>query len=163
MNETKQRKIISREQEIAFTNFTDEDFEGQWNKRIYRLKAGKSYYLPFYQAESFGKNLVDRELNKLAQKEIKEIRAIDPRIDQKEVERREMSILNNAKLRQEMMEKCVEILEPEDFNYASPKEIPVRQIPLKTQERSARMVEQGLVAKEDLGFNKPVEMKLDVE
>lgn len=156
MNETQKQKITSREQEIIFTNFTEEDFEGRWNKRIYRIKAGKSVYLPFFLAETFGKHLVDGELNKLAGVEIKKIREIDPRIDQKEVERREMAILTNAVLRQKLMDKCIEITAPSSLDHIVPKEVQVREVPLKTQLRSAELVESGRISPSDLGaFNQP--------
>lgn len=60
-------KIQDREQEVVFTNFTNKEFEGRWdfsnNKKIWKIKAGQSIYLPFYLAEHFAKHLVDRELN----------------------------------------------------------------------------------------------------
>lgn len=157
---TTEKKIVDREQEIVFTNYTNEDFEGKWNKKIYRLKAEKSYYLPFYLAEHFGKHLVDRELNKMAAKEVANIRAVDPRIDSKEVERKERSILGNINLRQELMDKCVIVTDPVKVDFITPKEVPVREVPLKTQQRSAEMVEKGQLAPGDLGaYNQPKKAK----
>ena len=151
-------KIIDREQEIVFTNYTDKDFDGRWNKKTYRLKAKKSYYLPFYMAELFGKHLVDRELNERAAKEIKEIRNIDPRIDQKEVDRRERGILTNKTLRQELMDKCVQLTEPKELDFITPRLAPTREVVLKTQQRSAEMVKEGKVVASDLGpKNQPKE------
>ena len=60
------KKTIKRDQEIIFTNWTDEDFSHTYDmgyfggkdgkiwivrKRLYEFKAGKSYYIPFYLAE----------------------------------------------------------------------------------------------------------------
>ena len=158
MNETRQKQVTSREQEIVFTNFTTEDFDGKWNKKIYRLKANKSYYLPLFLAETFGNHLVQRELNRMAAEEVKKIRETDPRIDQKEVERREMAILSNTLLRQQLMDKCVTITEPTNVDYVSPREVPVREVVLKTNERSAELVRSGTVSPKDLGaFNQPKE------
>ena len=153
---------INREQEVAFTNFTDEDFDGKWNKKIYRLKAKRSYYLAFYLAEHFAKHLVDKELNKKANEEIKKIRKIDHRIDAKEIERREQSILSNLTLRQELMDKCVQKTELEqgDLDIISPREIPQEEIILKTNERSQEMVDSGKVSPDALGsYNKPKKRK----
>lgn len=152
-----QLKIIDREQEIVFTNFSEEEFEGRWNKKIWRLKAGRSYYLPFYLAEHFAKHLVNRELNKRATKEIADLRKAEPRIDSKEVDRREQSIIGNLNLRQELMDKCVTITNPTSTDVVVPREAPVREAPpLRTQERSANMVAAGKVAPGDLGpYNQP--------
>ena len=158
MNQAQEKKIIDREQEIIFTNYTGEDFEGRWNKKVYRLKAGRSYYLPFYLAEHFGKHLVDRELNKMATAKIKDIRAIDPRIDQREVDRQEQAIYHDVALRQELMDRCVVVTNPAAVDHATPEEVPLREIPLKTNIRSADMVASGKVAPGDLGpSNQPKE------
>ncbi|MCR4278110.1 MAG: hypothetical protein NUV85_03830, partial [Candidatus Berkelbacteria bacterium] len=111
-----QTKITNRDQEIVLTNFTSEDFDGKWAKKIYRLKAGKSYYLPFYLAEHFAKHLVDHELNTRATEAIAELRKIDPRIDQKEVDRREQGIIGNLVLRQQLMDKCIEVTQPAEMS-----------------------------------------------
>lgn len=141
---------IDRDTEIIFTNFTSKDFEGQWNKKIYVLKAGRQYYLALYLAEHFAKHLVDRELNDMAQAEIKSIRAIDPRIDQREVERREQAILSNPVLRQELMDKCVGT-EDKPVDRSDTKYVPMREVPLKTQERSADLVAKDPTLASTLG------------
>ena len=152
-------QITNREQEIVFTNYSDEEFEGRWNKKVYRLKANKSYYLPFYLAEHFAKHLVNRELNKRASAEVKEIRKIDPRIDSKEVDRREQSIIGNLVLRQELMDKCIAVTNPAETSFVSPREAPVREaVVLKTNQRSAQMVAEGRISPGDLGaYNQPKE------
>lgn len=47
-----------------FTNFSDEDFEGQWDGKKRVFKAGESQYMPSYLAEHFAKHLTNRELLK---------------------------------------------------------------------------------------------------
>ena len=72
MNNTK--RIIERDEEVIFHNWTDKDFTGVWidgphkvssspvsyspaKRKVYELTAGKSYYLPFYLAEKFAKEM----------------------------------------------------------------------------------------------------------
>lgn len=147
---TTQPRIIDREQEIIFTNWTGEDFEHTWNKKIYRFKAQKSYYLPFYLAEHFGRHLVQREINRKASEEIHSIRSIDPRIDMKEVERREQAILNNASLRQEYMDKCVIVTNPENVGIVTPREASTREVKLKADERREHYIEENMIAPGDV-------------
>ena len=144
-----QPKVIDREQEIIFTNWTDRDFEHTWNKKVYRFKANKSYYLPFYLAEHFGRHLVTRELNEKAAAEIKRVRDADPRIDAKVVQQIEQSVIGNSLTRQEMMDKCVIITEAENVGIVTPKEVPMREVKLKAQERSENYVAQGRVSPAD--------------
>ena len=159
-----EQKTTDREQEIVFTNSTSEDFDGRWNKKIYRLKAGRSYYLPLYLAESFGKHLVDRELNKMAAAEVKRIKDADPRTDQKEIDRREQAILQNTTIRQELMDKCVILKNPAKMDHVTPQIVTLREIPLKTNLRSAELVASGKVSAGDLGtYNKPMEESDDVD
>ena len=151
-------EIKDREQEIVFTNFTQEDYEGMWNKKVYRMKAGRSYYLPFYLAEHFAQGLVDREMNKRGVEE----RTKYPQItDLKQIEVLETKILKNNNLRQELMDKCVKLFEPKELDFIVPKEVPPQETPiLKTQERSRELVESGMVAKDALGpYNQPIEEK----
>lgn len=151
-----QPKVIDREQEITFTNFTDEDFEGQWNfaktRKIYRLRAHKSYYLPFYLAEHFAQHLVQRELNR----EVENERPKWSKLDQKERERRESAILNNPNTRQELMDKCVQLTDPAELDHMQVREVNVREAPLRTNQRSAEMVREGKISSDVLGpTNKP--------
>lgn len=120
-----EKQIIDREQEIVFTNPTAEDYEGFWNKKIYRLKAGKSYYLPFYLAEHFAQGLTDRELNK-------------------------KGLPTNHFSRQELMDKCVTITEPSEIGVVVPKEVPVKEVILATEERREDYVDKGIVAASDI-------------
>lgn len=47
-----------------FTNFSEEEFIGVWNKKPYPFKPSASQPLPGYLAEHFAKHLIDREINK---------------------------------------------------------------------------------------------------
>lgn len=47
-----------------FTNFSDEDFTGEWNSEKFLIKKGETLLLQDYLAEHFAKHLIDRELNK---------------------------------------------------------------------------------------------------
>ena len=116
-----EKQTVDREQEIIFTNPTTEDFEGFWNKKVYRLKAGKAYYLPFYLAEHFAQGLVDRELNK-------------------------QGLPTNHFTRQALMDKCVTITEPGEIGVVVPKEVPVREVKLATEERREDYIDKGIVA-----------------
>lgn len=129
MTKTNEKQLIDREQEIIFTNFTDEDFEGRWNEAInhkkWTLKSGKSYYLPFYLAEHFAKHLVDRELDK-------------------------KKLPTNHFTRQELMDKCVTIPANPDLSMVQMKEVPVREVRLAAEERRQSYVEQGKVSANDI-------------
>ncbi|MEG7973073.1 hypothetical protein, partial [Listeria monocytogenes] len=69
-------------------------------------------YLPFYLAEHFAKHLVDRELYKISAQEI-EKELSGSRLsydDRKRAENRiEERVLKNATLRQELIDKCVNV------------------------------------------------------
>lgn len=145
-----EKKLVDREQEVIFTNWTDRDFEHTWNKRLYRFKANKSYYLPFYLAEHFARHLATRELNKMAQDQH------DPKLDAKTREANEQRIIANLELRQQFMDKCVEVTEPTDVGIVTPKEVPVREVKLKTQERSDRYVADGRATPADVAQRAPI-------
>ena len=49
---------------VRFTNFSDEDFVGVWDKEEFLIPAGESIMLQEYLALHFAKHLIDRELNK---------------------------------------------------------------------------------------------------
>lgn len=129
MAQTNEKQLIDREQEIIFTNFTDEDFDGRWNEsinhKVWRLKAGKSYYLPFYLAEHFAKHLVDRELNK-------------------------RNLPTNHFSRQELLDKCVTIPANPDLSMVQMKEVPVREVKLAAEERRESYISEGRVAPNDI-------------
>lgn len=49
---------------VRFTNFSDEDFVGVWDREEFLIPAGESIMLQEYLAKHFAKHLIDRELNK---------------------------------------------------------------------------------------------------
>ena len=49
---------------VRFTNFSEEDFVGVWDKEEFLIPAGESTMLQEYLALHFAKHLIDRELNK---------------------------------------------------------------------------------------------------
>ena len=102
----------------------------------------------------------DLDLDVFTEKEIEDLRRTDPRIDAKEVERREQSILNNATLRQQLMDKCVQITEPTELGIVVPREIPVREVKLKSQERSESYINQGVVSPADTAQRAPVKKSI---
>lgn len=154
---TQDIKVVDREAEIIFHNWTDEDYDGMWNKRIYRLQANKSYYLPFYLAEHFAQGLVTRELNKRAAAAIAERRKSFPSILPRDQEQIETPIIGNLVLRQDLMDKCVEIpKENQDVRFVTPKEVPMREVKLRTQARTEDYVNQGRIAPGEGAQRKPV-------
>jgi hypothetical protein len=129
MTQNNEKQIIDREQEIIFTNYSDEDFDGRWNEsinhKVWKLKSGKSYYLPFYLAEHFARHLVDRELEK-------------------------KNLPTNHFSRQALMDKCVTIPANPDITMVQMKEVPVREVRLATEERRENYIEKGNVAPSDI-------------
>ena len=75
-----------------FTNFSDENFIGVYDKVEYKLKAGETMMFPSYLAEHFAKHLIDREINRLNRS------------------------TNTPTLRAEMMLKCLGEVEVEEEN-----------------------------------------------
>lgn len=144
----KEIKVLSRDQEIIFKNWTNEDFEGIWDKKIYKLITQKSYYLPFYLAEHFGQKLIDRELIRLANEEIdNELErskgfSFDDRKKMKEEVTRKWLV--NHSLRQEMMDKCVEIIPVDEnsINMVRPKEVIMKEVVLKRDIRGEKLEEE---------------------
>lgn len=141
-----EKKTVAWDEEIIFTNWTDSDFNGVWDKKVYKLDAGKSYYLKFYLAEHFGKGLIDRELIKNSQEEIDaeiakggSMSYEDRKKMKEEVDRR---WLMNATLRQEMMDKCVTLIPDEEkVAFVRPKEAPLREAVLKRDLRAQQLRE----------------------
>lgn len=143
---TTTKKVIRRDQEIVFTNFTDKDFTGMWDKRLYPLKAGKSYYLPFYLAEHFAKHLAEREYWRTFNDKLQELKTqIGSQVDRRTLEHRVQNSNEVNKLSlQEMIDKCVTVLpETEDsINIVRPKEIKVREAVLRRDLRSQDLSEK---------------------
>ena len=141
-------KITNREQEIIFTNWTDKDFEGQWNKKIYKLTAGKSYYLPFYLAEHFANYLINREMMVKADEEYEKELIKRPNFDwDAQVKLRtgiESRIFGNLIEKQKMIDKCVTIIpiKEEDINIVRTKEIIIKEVVLKRDLRGKELKER---------------------
>lgn len=129
-----QQQIRDREQEIIFTNWTEEDFVGTWNfsknHRLYRVKAKTSVYLPFYMAETFANHLVDEELNR-------------------------RKLPTNHASRQQLMDQCIQLVN-DTIERAGVQEVQLREVKLRTNERSERLVNEGKMSAGDLGaYNQP--------
>lgn len=144
-----QKQTVERDQEIIFANWTDKDFDGMWNKRIYPLKAGRSYYLPFYLAEHFAKHLVDRELNRMADKEFdEEIQRVGNPVGffdrQKVKEEIQKRIFSDAALRQKLFDQCVQIPDGSTPGLVRAKEVPMREVKLNRDLRNEELREQGI-------------------
>lgn len=54
----------NNDRRFVFSNWTSEDFTGQWGGVATTIKAGETKEFPMYLAYHFTKHLVDRELNK---------------------------------------------------------------------------------------------------
>ena len=139
------KKIVNREQEIIFSNWTEEDFDGMWDKKIYKLKAGKSYYLPFYLAEHFAKHLGEREYNKVFNSKLEEFKEKTAgTVDRRQLEHRVSNSPEVSKLSlQELMDKCVVIPnQEEEIGVVRPKEVEVKEVLLKRDERGEALEEK---------------------
>lgn len=139
------KKIVSRDQEIVFTNWTDEDFEGVWDKKTYKFSQGKSYYLPFYLAEHFAKHLADREYNKVFNSRLQEMKnKVGDQFDRKTLEHR---VLNTIDVRnmsiQDFIDKCVTVLpSQEEIGVVRPKEVPMKEAILHRDENAQKIKEK---------------------
>ena len=145
------KEIVDRMSEVVFTNFSDEVFYGKWAKRLYELKSKKAVYLPFYLAENFAKHLVNREITRIAKEARQKAVTSQPNIHPKELDNVELRFYSNLQLKQELMDKCVEKqnLEGGDVSIVRPREVDRKQRPpLKTEERAAELVRQGVPASE---------------
>lgn len=144
MTPINEKQLIDREQEIIFTNFSDEDFDGRWNEainhKVWRLQSGKAYYLPFYLAEHFAKHLVDRELEK-------------------------QNLPTNHFSRQEFLDRCVTIVENTEVGMVKMKEVPVREVKLAAEERRENYIAKGDVSPSDIParLHKPKAIKQPVK
>lgn len=152
-------KITDRDQEVIFTNWTDKDFIGIWLDGPYKvssspvsyspvkrlshtIKAGKSYYLPFYKAEKFAREIADREYWTAFNEKLEAMRLEK---GNERLERRQLESLvsnsNDIRLldRQKMMDKCIEVSET-DVERVEMKEVKLKEAVL---ERDRRGVEQA--------------------
>ena len=155
------KKIVERDQEVIFTNWTDQDFshtydQGRFSddgnkkrwitrKRLYTLKAGKSYYLPFYLAELFAKHLTDREYNKAFNQKLTEVKIKSGGlITDRRVLEHQAQVLLGGLSRQEMMNKCVEFLSEDEseVEVVKPQEMKLREVVLNRDERGKALAEK---------------------
>ena len=160
MNTTK--RIIERDEEVIFHNWTDKDFTGVWidgphkvssspvsyspaKRKVYELTAGKSYYLPFYLAEKFAKEIAEREYWTTFNQKLEEIRKEkgNERMERRQLENlvqtsNEVRALNI----QEMMDKCVEIIDDQNVEMVKPKEVKLKEVVLKRDERAKEQIER---------------------
>lgn len=140
------KKTVSWDEEIVFTNWTDKDFTGMWNKKLYPLKPGKSYYLPFYLAEHFAKGLCDREYNIAFNAALSELKTkFGGTVDRQTLEHRVQQ--SDAVRRisfQEMMDKCVTYLpkSASEIDVVNPKEVPLKEAVLNRDERGKELKEK---------------------
>lgn len=130
------KQTVRRDQEIIFTNWTEEEFTDTWDKKIYKLAPGKSYYLPFYLAEKFAKNLADREYNKAWQIAFEKHSKKSSNMTRAQIEN--LATQDTKLNRQEMIDKCVTIIpeKPEDVGMVRPKEVPLKEVVLRRDERA---------------------------
>jgi len=160
MNITKEKRIVSRDEEVIFTNWSDKDFthtydlgsmdgEGKrWiaKKKSYTLKAGKSYYLPFYLAETFAKHLADREYQRAFNNKLEELR-VKPEFQAMDRRNLENKVQNSAEIsklsKQTMIDRCVEIIPGnEDLEVANPREVQKREVVLARDKKAAELRER---------------------
>jgi len=57
---------------LLFTNFTDEDFVGVWDKKEYKIKAGQAIYFEDHLVSHFAKHLSNREMRKTGRRIVDE-------------------------------------------------------------------------------------------
>lgn len=156
------KQTISRDQEVLFHNWTEKDHTGVWidgptkissspvtyspvRRKVYELKAGKSYYLPFYLAENFAREIADREYWTAFNKKLEVARSMktNSNLDRKQIEHQVQNSEEIRKLsKQEMMDKCVEIIETDDINIIRPREVQMKEMMLNRDERAKELREK---------------------
>lgn len=159
---TDSKKIVSRDQEVVFHNWTDKDFTGVWisggdkvssspvtyapvKRKVRELKAHKSYYLPFYEAEEYARQIADREYWTNFNKVLEKTRAEkgNERIDRLQLENLVKNSNEVRKMsRQEMMDKCVEIIPNDNIEIAPAREVKIKEIMLRRDERAKELRER---------------------
>lgn len=156
------KKIINRDQQVVFHNWTDKDFTGVWieggdkvssspityspvRRKVYTLKTGKSYYLPFYLAEDFARQIADREYWTAFNRKLETMRGEkgNERLERRQLENLVQTSNEIRKLsRQEMMDKCVEIIDTDDVDMIRPEEVKIEEVMLKRDERAKELRER---------------------
>lgn len=149
-------KKIDREEEVVFSNWTDEDYVGRWDfakkRREWVLEKGKKVLCPFYLAEHFAIGLVQREINKLANKEREEIpKKTEHRRYLKLGEIIDQKYLTNNKLRQEMMDKCVKGLSDDGIEEEPIVRVKLREVPEEEIMLLNRDI-RGAIIEEETGY-----------
>ena len=157
-----EKQIVERDQEVIFHNWTDKDYVGVWidggykvssspiayspiKRRVYEIKAGKSVYVPFYLAEHFAREIADREYWTSFNKKLENIRSEkgNERLERKQLEGLVQNSDEIRKLsRQEMMDKCVEIIDSENVEIVHPREVKVKEVMLNRDERAKELREK---------------------
>lgn len=144
-----EKQIVSRDQEVIFHNWTDQDHLGVWiegptknepvRRRVWELKAKKSYYVPFYAAEKFAREIADREYWTAFNSKLESMRMEkgNDRLDRRQLESLVQNSNDIRKLsKQELMDKCIEIMEPDNLEMVRPKEVKIKEVLLKRDERA---------------------------
>lgn len=156
------KQIVERDQEVIFHNWTDKDFTGIWidgpyktssspvtyspaRRKVYEIKAGKSYYLPFYLAEKFAREITDREYWTAFNSKLEEMRKAkgNERLERRQLEHLVQTSNEIRKLnRQEMMDKCVEIIEDQSVEMVKPKEVQMKEVVLERDKRGKEQADK---------------------
>ncbi len=156
------KQTIERDQEVIFHNWTDKDFTGIWidgpykvssspvayspvKRKVYEVKAGKSYYLPFYLAEKFAKEIADRVYWTTFNRKLEGMRGEkgNERLERRQLEHlvqtsNEIRALNI----QAMIDKCVEIIEGENVEMVKPMEVKMKEVVLERDKRAKEQIER---------------------
>ena len=156
------KQTVERDQEVIFHNWTDKDFTGVWidggykvssspvayspvKRKVYELKSGKSYYLPFYLAEKFAREIADREYWTTFNNKLEEIRKEkgNERLERRQLENlvqtsNEVRVLNI----QSMMDKCVEFISTENVEVVRPQEVKLKEVVLERDRRGKEQAER---------------------
>ena len=143
------KKTVKWDEEVAFTNWTDEDFEAEYglgpDKKIYRFESKKSYYVPFYLAEYAAKHLADREYNKVFTRNLDKVKSeVAGRLDRRDIEHRVQNSPEVSQMSvQEMKDRCVTILsEEQPVAILKPQEVKLREAVLKRDTRAQEMADK---------------------
>ena len=138
-------KLVSRTQEIIFTNWSDEELNATYDLgtnggvdvKSYKLAARKSYYIPFFIAEEFARILANREYQKVWNENFKKVRAEAGLLVDRRTQEHQATSLTNLN-RQELIDRCVEIIpvKPEDISMIFPQEVKLREVILNRDERN---------------------------
>lgn len=147
-------KLVSRTQEIIFTNWSDEELNATYDLgtnggvdiKSYKLTAHKSYYIPFYIAEEFARILANREYQKVWKQNFEKVRAETGLLVDRRTQEHQATSLTNLN-RQELIDRCVTIIPvPEDIKMVFPQEVKFREVVLNRDERNLEFEKKTGVA-----------------